>query len=92
MKKIDILFLSTIMFIAFGICMCLTSCKCEFKPMETPQSSKIFHVDACGLYYVEVIHDNHEYLMSSFGGIVHKVNCKFCINQKDLKNDNDNSN
>jgi hypothetical protein len=89
MKKIDILFLSIIMFIAFGICMCLASC--EFKPMESPQSSKIFHVEDCSVYYVEVTHDNHEYLISASGGIIHKVNCKFCINQNDLKNKNNNS-
>jgi hypothetical protein len=82
MKKIDILFLSIIMFIAFGICMCLTSCKAEFKPMELPQSSKIFHIDGCGIYYVEVIHDNHEYLISNSGGMTHKVNCKFCKNKR----------
>lgn len=82
MKKIDILFLSTIMLIAFGICMCLTSCKAEFKPMELPQSSKIFHVDGCGIYYVEVTHDNHEYLISNSGGMMHKVNCKFCKNKR----------
>jgi hypothetical protein len=82
MHKNEYLFLSMIMFIAFVICMCLTSCKCEFKPIETPQSSKIFHVDGCGIYYVEVIHDNHEYLISSNGGMIHKVNCKFCKGEK----------
>lgn len=80
MIKNNILFLSIIMFIAIGICMYLTGCKCEFKPNETPQSSKIFNVDGCGIYYVEVTHDNHEYLISSSGGIAHKVNCKFCKN------------
>jgi hypothetical protein len=78
MKKNDILFLIITTFVAFGICMYLTSCKCEFKPMEIPQSSKIFHVDDCGIYYAEVTHDSHEYLISSQGGIIHKVNCKFC--------------
>jgi hypothetical protein len=82
MKKLDILFLSIMMFIAFGICMCLTGCKAEFKPVEFPQSSKIFHIDDCGIYYVEVIHDNHEYLISSHGGMLHKVNCKFCKNKR----------
>jgi hypothetical protein len=78
MKKNDILFLIITIFAAFGICMCLTSCKCEFKPAETPQSSKIFHVNGCDVYYVEITHDNHEYLISNSGGIIHKVNCKFC--------------
>lgn len=82
MKKNDILFLIITTFVAFGICMYLTSCKCEFKPTEMPQSSKIFHVDGCGIYYVEVTHDNHEYLMSSHGGMTHKVNCKFCKNKR----------
>ena len=82
MIKNNILFLSIIMFIAFGICMWLTGCKCEFKPIETPQSSKIFHVDGCGIYYVEVTHDNHEYLISNSGGMIHKVNCKFCKNKR----------
>ena len=70
------------MFIAIGICMCLTSCKCEFKPMETPQSSKIFHIDGCGIYYVEVTHDCHEYLISNSGGMTHKINCKYCKNKR----------
>ena len=78
MIKNNLLFLSMIMLIAIGICMCLTSCKCEFKPIETPQSSKIFHIDGCGIYYVEITHDNHEYLICNPGGIIHKVNCKFC--------------
>lgn len=80
MKKIDILFLSIIMFIAIGICicMCLTSCTCEFRPIETPSASKIFSIKGCDMYYIDVIHENHEYLMSGKGGIIHKVNCKFC--------------
>lgn len=79
MKKINILFSIITIFVAYGICMCLTSCKREFKPMHSAQSSKIFHVEGCGISYVEVIHDNHEYLISNYGGgIVHKVNCKFC--------------
>lgn len=82
MIKNNLLFLSIIMFIAIGICMCLTSCKCEFKPMETPQSSKIFHIDGCGIYYVEVTHDNHEYLISNSGGMIHKINCKYCKNKR----------
>ena len=82
MIKNNLLFLSIIMFIAIGICMCLTSCKCEFKPMETPQSSKIFHIDGCGIYYVEVTHDNHEYLISNSGGMTHKINCKYCKNKR----------
>jgi hypothetical protein len=82
MNKNECLFLSIIMFIAIGICICLTSCKCEFKPVELPQSSKIFHIDGCGIYYVEVTHDNHEYLISNSGGMIHKVNCKFCKNKR----------
>lgn len=82
MKKINILFLIIIIFVAYGICMCLTSCKCEFKPMEFSQSSKIFHVEGCGVYYVEITHDNHEYLISNSGGMIHKVNCKFCKNER----------
>lgn len=82
MIKNELLFLSMIMFIAIGICMCLTSCKCKVKPMETPQSSKIFHVNGCGIYYVEVTHDNHEYLISNSGGMTHKINCKYCKNKR----------
>jgi hypothetical protein len=82
MKKTNILFLIITTFVAFGICMYLTSCKCEFKPVETPQSSKIIHVHGCGIYYVDVTHDNHEYLISNYGGIIHKVNCKFCKNKR----------
>ena len=89
MIKNKFLFLSIIMFIAIGICMCLTSCKCEFKPAEYPQSSKIINVDGCGIYYVEIIHDHHEYLISNCGGIIHKVNCKFC---KGKTNESNNGN
>lgn len=89
MKKTDILFLIMTTFVAFGICMYLTSCKCEFKPIEYPQLSKIFHVKGCGVYYVEVTHDNHEYLIGNYGGILHKVNCKFC---KGNGHENNNSN
>ena len=90
MKKINILFLIIITFVAFVICMCLTGCKGEFKPMESPQSSKIIYVKG-GIYYVEVIHDNHEYLIGNSGGIIHKVNCKFCKN-KGMNNESYNSN
>ena len=86
MIKNNILFLSIIMFIAIGICMWLTSCKCEFKPTETPASSKIFNIKGCDVYYVDVIHDSHEYLMSSKGGIIHKINCKFCKGKIDESN------
>lgn len=84
MKKINILFLIITIFVAYGICMCLSSCKGEFKfkPKEFPQSSKIFHIEGCGIYYVEIIHDNHEYLISNSGGMTHKVNCKFCKNKR----------
>ena len=91
-EKTNILFLIITISVVFVTCMYLSSCKCEFKPMELTQSSKIFHVEGCGIYYVEVTHDNHEYLLSNSGGITHKVNCKFCINKKDLKNENNNSN
>ena len=93
-EKTNILFLIITISVAFVTCMYLGSCKCESKPnpLGSPQSSKIFEIDNCRIYYVEVTHDNHEYLISNSGGIIHKVNCKFCINQKDLKNENNNSN
>lgn len=82
MKKNDILFLIITTFVAFGICMYLTSCTCEFRPIETPSASKIFSIKGCDMYYIDFIHENHEYLMSSKGGMIHKVNCKFCKNKR----------
>jgi hypothetical protein len=81
MKKNECLFLIITTFVAFVICMGLTGCKGEFKPMESLQSSKVFYAKG-GIYYVEVIHDNHEYLIGNSGGIIHKVNCKFCTNKR----------
>jgi hypothetical protein len=43
----------------------------------------------CDMYYVDFIHENHEYLMSNKGGIIHKINCKFC---KGKINESNNSN
>ena len=81
MNKNKLLFLTITTFVTFVICMSLTSCKGEFKPIESPQSSNVFYVKG-GIYYVEVTHDNHEYLISNSGGIIHKVNCKFCKNKR----------
>ena len=81
MKKINILFLIIATFIVFGICMCLSSCTGESKPTRALQSSKIFHIDGCDVYYIEITHDSHEYLISNSGGMIHKVNCKFCVNK-----------
>ena len=79
MKKINILFLIIATFIVFVIYMCLSSCTGESKPTRSLQSSKIFHIEGCDAYYVEITHDRHEYLISNSGGMIHKVNCNFCI-------------
>lgn len=79
MNKTSILFLIMAIFIVFVICMCGSSCNSESKPTRSLQSSKIFHIEGCDAYYVEITHDSHEYLISNSGGMIHKVNCKFCI-------------
>lgn len=75
MKKIFKITCLTIFTIAIGIL--FNGCKDEFTPIERP-SSKIFDIKGCDMYYVVFIHENHEYLMSNKGGIIHKINCKFC--------------
>lgn len=81
MKKTSssILFLVMAIFIVFVICMCGRSRNSESKPTSSLQSSKIFHIDDCDAYYIEITHDNHEYLLSNSSRMIHKVNCKFCI-------------
>ena len=90
-NKFNIACISTIILVIFfvGGAIILTGCKAEFKPIETPTSSKIFDIMGCDMYYVDFIHENHEYLMSSKGGIIHKINCKFC---KGKINESNNSN
>lgn len=91
MNKINITCISTIILVIFfiGCVIMLSGCKVEFKPMETPTFSKIFNIKGCDMYYVYFIHDSHEYIMSSKGGIIHKINCKFC---KGKTNESNNSN
>lgn len=79
MKKTNILFLVMAIFIVFVICMCLSSCNSESKPTKLLQPSKIFLIERCDAYYFEITLDEHEYLISNSGGMIHKVNCKFCI-------------
>jgi hypothetical protein len=77
MKKIIKITCFTIFTIAIGI-LC-NGCEAEYtSPLEISSSSKIFDIKGCDMYYVDFIHENHEYLMNNKGGIIHKVNCKFC--------------
>jgi hypothetical protein len=76
MNKIFKITCFTIFAIAIGIL--FNGCKMEYIPIEMPASSKIVDIKGCDMYYVDFIHENHEYLMSNKGGLIHKVNCKFC--------------
>lgn len=84
MKKIIKITCFTIFIIAIGIL--FNGCDAEVTPIERPSSSKIFDIKGCDMYYVEFIHENHEYLMNNKGGIIHKVNCKSCKGKKYASN------